>query len=88
MESSRGLGMVLSKLCEWACPDPATNLHAGIGLPLWPLYIPRSNTEKAGETLSPKARVLSSSEETWGLLAGRWAGEVRAAPCRDGRRLA
>ena len=31
--------------------------------------------------------MLSSSEETWGLLAGRWAGEVRAVPCQDGRRL-
>lgn len=88
MASSHGPGTVLSKLCEWACRDPAANRHAGFGLPLWPLYIPRSNTEKAGGTLISKARVLSSSEEAWGQLAGRWAGEVRTAPCGDGRRLA
>ena len=87
MASSRGPGAVLSKLSGWACPDPAANCHAGIGLPQWPLYMPRGDTEKAGGALRPKARVLSSSEETWGLLAGRWAGEVRAAPCQDGRRL-
>ena len=57
-------------------------------LPPWPLYIPHSNTEKAGGTLRSKACMLSHLEETWGRSAGWWAGEVRAALCRNSGRLA